>query len=389
MNAQLRDQFTQWCRDSVFTPDMIQATLILNRAVDAHLIQLYRSLGMADLLSEFSNAATVTAQLGFETSSDVVLEGLLLRLADRRGFVEVQESGGETLFRNKQTPEDASAELQKAHDEMHELGGEFITALEFLDFGAEQFVRSLKDEPDFMDQVLTGKIKDYSETWFRATNVDPLQDVHGIMGAKAVNDLFPGGTILEVGGGTGNGIRNILGCLRDNDNLGRLEKFIFTDISMQFIMGTRHKIRPEFPDVKTEWRHLDINGLFADQKIQPGTADLVYGVNAAHIAKHTVKFIEQCKQTLKPGGYVVFSERVRMKDREMAPREIVLNLSKYHRTAAIRDPEFRPAHAYLSTDNWLRAFELAGFSNVSIWPDMDAMAESFPDQYAAVIVAQV
>ncbi len=389
MNAQAKTSFTQWCQNTLFTTDMIQATTLLNRAVDAHLTQLYLALGLPEKLDDFQTAKDLTDALQFEASSDVVLEAMLLRLADRCDFIDVQKSGDIISFRNKQTPAEQDATLAAIKSDMQALDPQYLTTLEFLEFGANVFIRSLRDEQDFMDRVLTGKIKEYSDTWFRATNVDPLQDVHGIMGARAVHDVFEGGTILEVGGGTGNGIRNILAHLRKENSLDKLDNFIFTDISMQFIMGTRHEIKPEYPNVKTEWRHLDINKAFAEQKIQPASADLIYGVNSAHIAKHTVEFIQDCKKTLKPGGKIVFSERVRMKDMEMAPREIVLNLSKYHRTAAIRDPEFRPAHAYLSIDNWLKAFELAGFNKVDIWPDMLAMSDSFPDQYAAVIIAEL
>lgn len=389
MHNPMKENFTTWCRDNLFTSGMIQAAAILNRAVDAHLTRLYRDLDLPSTLNRYTHAQDLARSLRFESSADIALEAMLLRLADRRGFIETDETENGTVFRNTSTPPDTSSELQQLHEEMEVLGKPYLAGLEFLDFGAEQFVHSLRDEPDFMDRVLTGKVKEFSDTWFRATNMDPLQDVHGIMGARAVDDVFEGGVILEVGGGTGNGIRNILGYMDKQNHLGRLEKFIFTDISMPFIMGTRHDIKSRYPQVPTDWRHLDINKPFTEQKIQPGSADLIYGVNAAHIAKHTVRFIEECKQSLKPGGIIVFSERVRMKDREMAPREIALNLSRYHRTAAIRDPGFRPTHAYLSIANWLQTFKLAGIDDVEIWPDIPAMTDRFPNQYAAVVVARV
>jgi hypothetical protein len=71
----------------------------------------------------------------------------------------------------------------------------------------------------------------------------------------------------------------------------------------------------------------------------------------------------------------------------MAPRELALNLSIYHRTAAVRNDDYRPMHCYLSPDNWIRIFELAGFKNAEIWPDFAALGDQFPDQYAAVVTA--
>lgn len=389
MHAFLKESFTTWCRDNLFTHDMVQAAAILNRAADAHLTRLYRSLDLPSALNDFTHARDLTRSLRFDPSADIALEAMLLRLAVRQGFVETDETENGTVFRDRHESPDTGYELRQLREEMAAMGDPYLAGLEFLDFGAEQFIRSLRDEPDFMDRVLTGKVKEFSDKWFRATNMDPLQDVHGVMGARAVDAVFGGGVILEIGGGTGNGIRNILDYMSGQNHLDRLEKFIFTDVSMPFIMGTRRDIKSRYPQVPTDWRLLDINKPFAEQKIQAETVDLIYGVNAAHIARHTVGFIEACRRTLKPGGAIVFSERVRMKDREMAPREITLNLSRYHRTAAIRDPGFRPAHAYLSVANWLRAFELAGIDDVDIWPDIASIADRFPDQYAAVVVARV
>ena len=101
-----------------------------------------------------------------------------------------------------------------------------------------------------------------------------------------------------------------------------------------------------------------------------------------------VAFLEPCREILRPGGRVVFAERVRVKAGGMAPRELTLNLSTYHRTAAIRNDCYRPTHAYLSPANWICALELAGFAKASIWPDLEALEEEFPEQYAAIVVGE-
>ena len=72
----------------------------------------------------------------------------------------------------------------------------------------------------------------------------------------------------------------------------------------------------------------------------------------------------------------------------MAPRELTLNLSAYHRTAAIRNPVYRPMHAYLSPEHWLRALTLAGFRKSRVLPRVDALSDTFPSQYAAVVVGE-
>ena len=200
--------------------------------------------------------------------------------------------------------------------------------------------------------------------------------------------LLESGDILEIGGGTGNGIRNLLSYLSKKDQLGRISRYVFTDVSQKFIMSTRREIKNDYPNVNTEWRFSDLNKPLKEQKIPPESTDLIYAVNAAHVAKDILLFLQNCYETVRPNGWVVLSERVRTRDFDMAPRELVLNLSDYHRTAAIRNSDYRPSHAYLSLNNWKRVFELAGFQRIEFWPDPDTMAAVFPDQYASVIVAQ-
>ena len=276
-----------------------------------------------------------------ETRFNARLGTLFFRVRDARLSASLDDIV--VLVNNERVPDETLAVSSQTIAVSYVLAPEqFLVPLEFLEFGAQKFVYSLRDDPDFMDHVLTGRERDYYEIWHRATNADPLQDIHGQMGAEAVRCVFAGGSILEVGGGTGNGVRNIFECLTQHNALEKITNYVFTDVSMPFIMGTRKEIQREFPSVKTEWRFLDINRAFNEQKISENSQDLIYGVNAAHIAKDTVEFLKHCRATLKPGGLVVFSERIRRSAFDMAPREIALNLSEYHRNAAEQNSDYRP-----------------------------------------------
>jgi SAM-dependent methyltransferase len=169
--------------------------------------------------------------------------------------------------------------------------------------------------------------------------------------------------------------------------LSRLESYVFTDISLPFISGTKQQITKAYPAVKARWQYLDINKPFSRQKFRAESFDLIYGVNAAHVARDTVGFLRECRTTLRRGGKAVFAERIR-RTQEMAPRELTLNLSIYHRTAAVRSAVCRPMHAYLAPEHWLRVLDLAGFNKARVLPRVDALSDSFPSQYAAVVVAE-
>src|SRR5438128_2324995 len=92
------EDFTAWCRDELFTPTMMEAAALLQRACDLHLAGLYRSIDLASRLVTPKNAAELTAELGYVESASVVLEAMLLRLADRTALVRVDFEQGLPLF---------------------------------------------------------------------------------------------------------------------------------------------------------------------------------------------------------------------------------------------------------------------------------------------------
>jgi SAM-dependent methyltransferase len=282
---------------------------------------------------------------------------------------------------------DPGARIEAIAAELRGLGEAFTVPLEFLAFGREHFRTALGEDPEFMDRVLSGREPAFAETWHRATNVDPLQDVHGLMGAEFIAGTFAGGTILELGGDTGNGTRNLLRRLASEDALGRIETYIFSDVSMRFIFETRREIGAAYPDLRTGWQHIDINLPLTRQKILPSSVDLIFAVNAAHVARDIVAFLEECRRCLRPGGRVVFAERLREDPRMMAPRELALNLSIYHRTAAKRNPDHRPAHCYLTAENWRKVLALAGFEGGATVPAPAQLEAMVPTAYAGVVTA--
>ena len=52
------------------------------------------------------------------------------------------------------------------------------------------------------------------------------------------------------------------------------------------------------------------------------------------------------------------------------------------------DPVLRPNHGFLSPAAWRASFGAAGFSEVTVLPDVDAVAARFPKFFVGVIVAR-
>lgn len=371
--------------DELFDDTFCTAVELQNEYCDLLLSRLWIELDLGRLLVRAKTAAELAADLDFVASADVTLDAMLRRLSRRVGTVQVV-AGAPLRFIARTVAADPTSALEDVRESMAELGDEWPTALELMDFGADNFVLALRDDPEFMDRILSGREPAHADMWHRATNADPLQDIHGRLGGRVLDELFEGGTVVEIGGGTGNGIRNFLASLDHHDRLDAVSKYVFTDISNRFLMGTRKAISKRWPGVPTDWKFLDINDPMGDAKIPVGDIDVIYGVNAAHVAKDIVGFLRSCRDVLRPGGRVAFSERIRWIPDGMAPRELALNLSIYHRTAAEKSTA-RPLHCYLHPEGWRRVLTEAGLSEIQIIPDLEHMAGRMREPYAAVVTA--
>ena len=372
--------------DELFDDTFCKAVELQNHYCDLLLQRLWLELDLGRRLTRPTTAAELAGDLDFVPSADVTLDAMLRRLSRRVGIVQTVP-GAPLRYIARGTPADPERALTDVRGSMADLGDQWPAALELMDFGAHHFVHALRDDPEFMDRILSGREPQHADMWHRATNADPLQDIHGIFGGRVLDELFePGGTILEIGGGTGNGIRNFLASLEMHHRVEDVGNYIFTDISNRFLIGTRKEISKRWPTVPTDWKFLDLNEPISAQKFPVGEIDIIYAVNAAHVAKDIVGFLRGCREVLRPGGRVAFSERVRWIPDGMAPRELALNLSIYHRTAAEKSTA-RPLHCYLHPEGWRRVLSEAGLVDIEIIPDLDRMSTRMREPYAAVVTA--
>jgi len=119
------NEFCDWSRNELFSNDHRVATKLLDTAVDVHLIKLYRELNLHELLQSATSAKQLAASLEFSTSVS--------------------------------QPEDITSSLIDITKQMSKLGDDYLASLEFLAFGEKHFVKSMRDDHEFMDRVLTGR----------------------------------------------------------------------------------------------------------------------------------------------------------------------------------------------------------------------------------------
>jgi NADPH:quinone reductase-like Zn-dependent oxidoreductase/SAM-dependent methyltransferase len=120
----------------------------------------------------------------------------------------------------------------------------------------------------------------------------------------------PGLSILEVGGGTGAGTRNIVKALQahagGNTGTLRCRNYDFTDKSASFF----EKARQEFEDVqlKMNYKIFDIEKDITEQGFEDGSYDVVIAINVLHVTQSVKKSLQNIRKAMKAGGKLIVQE---------------------------------------------------------------------------------
>lgn len=220
------------------------------------------------------------------------------------------------------------------------------------------------------------------------SNDNPLYAINNTVGAEALTRLVPEGggdfAVLEIGGGCGSAAEQALRTLGD-----KVTRYHFTEVAETFFR-TGKKVAEEAAASSTEvvTGLLDMTQPWADQGVEAGTYDVVYSVNCFHVAPDLDFVIGEAERALKPGGAVVVSECVRpTKLSRPIHAEIIFDFLDSF-TDVATDPVRRPTHGFLTPAAWLATFEAAGLGDVSVLPDVDAIAEQYPDFVVGAVTAR-
>ena len=220
------------------------------------------------------------------------------------------------------------------------------------------------------------------------SNDNILYAINNTVGAEAVSRLRPadGGAfeILEIGGGCGSAAEQALRAIGDG-----ITRYRFTEVAETFAR-TGNKVAQEAaaPSTVVETALLDMTRPWQDEGVEPGTFDVVYSVNCFHVAPELDFVIGEAAKALKPGGAVVVSECVRpTKLGRPIHAEIIFDFLDSFTDVATH-PEKRPTHGFLTPAAWRATFEAAGLGDVTVLPDVDAIAEQYPDFVVGAVTAR-
>lgn len=220
------------------------------------------------------------------------------------------------------------------------------------------------------------------------SNDNPLYAINNTVGAEALRRLLPpdGGAfeILEIGGGCGSAAEQALRTLGDG-----ITRYRFTEVSETFArIGVQTVKAAAGPSTVVETARLDMTQPWQEQGIKPGTFDAVYAVNCFHVAPDLDFVIKEAVTALKPGGTVVVSECLRpTKLARPIHAEIIFDFLDSFIDVAT-DPVKRPTHGFLTPAAWRATFEAAGLAEVTVLPDVDEIAEQYPDFVVGAVLAR-
>jgi len=178
--------------------------------------------------------------------------------------------------------------------------------------------------------------------------------------------------ILELGAGSGSATICLLRDLAKVRFTERISKYIFTDTSPLLLKIGREKLKENLliENASFVTQRLNFNISFRTQNILPGSIDIVYAVNAAHVADDILFTLKEIFDSLKVKGSVILTECIRSKTAPYPFQEVVFNMLESY-TNVVLNAHYRPVHGFLSIQNWIDLFNVVGFEEIEVFCNVD------------------
>ncbi|HOL56067.1 MAG TPA: methyltransferase [Spirochaetota bacterium] len=367
--------------------DLINKTIRdIWKLTDYYLLKLIDDIlvktDIKNILNNFTTLENIIANKGYEDKVKNALKWILDRLS-LDGYIEIKEENSDFLYKwgNKKIDYNLEEIRKKAFNE----APDSIAAFNMLQLMADNY-------PDFLSSKKSGVDIIFSPENINITNEyysnNLFYNVHNIAGAKILNwDISQreNPTIIEIGGGMGGGTKQFLiQRLQEKLPLNNF-KYIFTDIANKMLRTTKKDLLTITEDLNAfDFRKLDFNMDLTSQGYEPESADVVWGVNAIHVAYDLRFSLNEILKTLKKGGSFIIVETVRPVGNKMIQQEFILNtLSDYWNVKL--DKDIRPRHGFMEWRDWVNALNNAGFKDVKTIPDMSILEQKYDNCYVAVI----
>jgi SAM-dependent methyltransferase len=217
--------------------------------------------------------------------------------------------------------------------------------------------------------------------WMRYfSNDNPGYAVNNRFAAVAAANRLGGGRVLEVGAGAGSGTMALLELLERDGRLDDVAEYRLTEPAPMLLRRAGREVGARWPELAARALRsggLDIDKPWGEQGIEPGSVDLVVGVNVFHVAEDLGFTLAEARRALAPGGWLAAGECLKPRPGQPVAAEIIFLLIEGFREVAT-DPQLRPAPGFLTPELWVEQLEAAGFREAELVPDVRVVRDHYP-----------
>jgi SAM-dependent methyltransferase len=237
------------------------------------------------------------------------------------------------------------------------------------------------------EEVLFGR--ETFALWFRYFhNSNLLYAPNNRLAALALADRLPSGArILELGGGTGSAGEALAEEVAGREQPPWPAGYCFTELAPAFERRGSRVVRARWPDtVDVSSAIVDFDRSLVEQGLEAGSFDAVWAVNALHASQDLGASLSRVLEVIRPGGLLVLGECVRPRPGEPIYTEFLFAFLESYRSVPLGP--LRSTPGFLTVGEWRDNLAVAGFAEISIVPDVEAIQQIFPEFVAAAIVAR-
>lgn len=309
VRAELNSLFTAFLaeRPVRLIQDSPETVGLLHRFCAARIATYWERLGLTCVAGTAFTRGQLTAASNVLAKFERMLDFQIAYLAES-GFLEIR---GEQLLWLKDRP--SSQEAEQAAAEIHKLEPDLTSVVKLLDICVDSYPRALSGE----QEPISVLYPQGSERQIGAAAEVMIKRSFGEAACRALGawiKLAARGSrerpfrVLEVGAGNGLLTREIAAEIRNllDDDI----EFIVTDISRNLVEAAKAVAE------KQGWRRvefgvLDISADPVGQGYDPGSFDLVCGLNVVHATPNATATLRKLRSLLAPDGIMAVIESVR------------------------------------------------------------------------------
>ena len=196
--------------------------------------------------------------------------------------------------------------------------------------------------------------------------------------------------VAEFGGGAGSAALAFLDEVASRgggDVLGGPLDYVFTEPMAAFGRRGERNLKGLIPE---GWgftgRAVNLNDPLTGQGFEPRSCAAAWAVNTFHVARDLEQSLGYTREILEPGGVLVMGECVRPFPGQVLYTEFIFEFLANFR-GIVTTPR-RHTHGFLTPEDWIASVEAAGFRDVRLVPDIQAIRTVYPKFFTATVVAR-